>query len=459
MHLEGKHILIVGLARTGIAAAKFLRRRGALVRATDAAAESGLGPGVGELRGMGVRLDLGGHPDEAFAQAELIVLSPGVPHTLPPLEQARTRGVPVIGEIELASRFIRAPIVAISGTNGKTTVTQLVGRMLEASGRRVFVGGNIGNPLIGCVEATPAAEVVVAEVSSFQLDTIDTFRPTVGVLLNITADHLDRYPDFAAYADAKMRLFENQGPEDIAVLNGSDAVIAARAAALRSRALYYHAPGPEGGCAAAAGGVLTVRLPGRAALAFDLTRFRLRGPHNTENASAATLAALAAGASPAGVQQTLDTFTGLSHRLEPVGTVAGVDYVNDSKATNVDAVARALECFSAPVVLIMGGLDKGGDFHRLAPVVSRRAKSLIVIGAAGDKIRAALGDTVPTLTAEGMGQAVALAAAAAAPGDTVLLAPGCASFDMYTDYRARGEDFRRVVGQLTERKPPAGPSS
>ncbi len=453
MHLEGKHILIVGLARTGIAAAKFLLRRGALVRATDAAGEAGLGRGVRELRELGVRLDLGEHPDEAFAEAELIVLSPGVPHTLAPIEQARKRGVAVIGEIELASRFIRVPIVAISGTNGKTTVTKLVGRMLEASGRPVFVGGNIGTPLIDCVEATPAAEVVVAEVSSFQLDTIDAFRPAVGVLLNITPDHLDRYPDFAAYADSKMRLFENQGPADIAILNGSDPVIAGRAGALRSRTLYYHTPDPRTGGASVAAGVLTVRLPDRAALAFDLGRFSLRGPHNAENASAAALAALAAGASPEGVQRTLDTFTGLSHRLEPVGTVAGVAYVNDSKATNVDAVARALECFSAPVVLIMGGLDKGGDFRRLEPLVSRHARMLVVIGAAGEKIRAALGNTVPTRAAQDMEQAVAMAAAAAAPGDTVLLAPGCASFDMYSDYRARGEDFRRVMNQLTGTEP------
>jgi UDP-N-acetylmuramoylalanine--D-glutamate ligase len=453
MHLEGKHILIVGLARTGIAAARFLLGRGAVVRATDAAAEAGLGPAVRELREKGLRLDLGAHPLEAFAQAELIVLSPGVPHTLAPLAQARARGVAVISEIELASRFIAAPIVAISGTNGKTTVTELVGRMLEASGKGVFVGGNIGNPLIGCVDASPAPEVVVAEVSSFQLDTIATFRPAVGVLLNITADHLDRYPDLSAYAASKMRLFENQGPSDIAVLNGSDPVIAARAGTLRSRTLYYHTPDPQGGCAAVSGGVLTVRLPGATAVGFDLGRFGPRGPHNAENAAAAAIAALAAGASPAGVQRALDTFTGLPHRLEPVGTVAGVAYVNDSKATNIDAVARALECFEAPVVLIMGGRDKGGEFERLAPAVGRHAKALIVIGAAREKIRAALGRTVPTRTADGMGPAVRLAASLAAPGETVLLAPGCASFDAYADYRARGEDFRRVVKSLTKGKP------
>ena len=275
----------------------------------------------------------------------------------------------------------------------------------------------------------------------------------MGVLLNITEDHLDRYPDFAAYADSKMRLFENQGRGDVAVLNGSDPVIAARAGALRGRTLYYPAPEPGAGGAVVADGALSVRLPGRAPLRFDLGGFRLRGPHNAENAAAAALAALAAGATPEGVRQALDTFIGLPHRMEPVGQVGGVAYVNDSKATNVDAVTRGLECFSDPVVLIMGGLDKGGDFRRLEPAVRRHAKALIVLGAAAEKIRSALGGAVPTRTAGDMDQAVRLAAAAAAPGGSVLLAPGCASFDMYADYRARGEDFRRAVEQLSENPP------
>ncbi len=321
MEIANKKILVVGLARTGIAAARFLRRRGATVRATDMAAEAALGPGVAELRALDIDLALGGHRAEDFTAADLIVLSPGVPHTLAPLQAARGRGVPVIGEVELAARFIREPIVAVSGTNGKTTVTELLGRMLEASGRRVFVGGNIGRPLIGYVDGGQTADVVVAEISSFQLDTIATFRPAVGVLLNITDDHLDRYTDFAAYARSKMRLFENQTAQDTAVLNGADPVIRAQAAAIRSRRLFYNTAEDSENCAAVSGTALALRLPGREAVRLDLAPFRLRGPHNVENACAAALAALAAGASPSGIQQALSAFAPLPHRIESVGVV------------------------------------------------------------------------------------------------------------------------------------------
>jgi len=454
MQIANKKILVVGLARTGIAAARFLRRRGAAVRATDMAAEAALGPGVAELRALDIDLVLGGHRVEDFTAADLIVLSPGVPHTLAPLQAARGRGVPVIGEIELAARFIREPIVAVSGTNGKTTVTELLGRMLEASGRRVFVGGNIGRPLIGYVDGGEAAELVVAEISSFQLDTIATFRPAVGVLLNITDDHLDRYPDFAAYARSKMRLFENQTVKDTAVLNGADPVIRAQAAAIRSRRLFYNTAEAPANCAAVSGSTLALRLPGREAAQLDLAPFRLRGPHNVENACAAALAALAAGASPAGIQQALATFAPQPHRIESVGIANGVEYVNDSKATNVDAVLRALDCFATPVVLIMGGLDKGGNFRLLETAVRRHAKALVLVGRASDTIRAALGGLVPTVQAPDMAAAVGAAAGLAARGEVVLLSPGCASFDMYPNYQARGEDFRQAVQRLNEMNAP-----
>jgi UDP-N-acetylmuramoylalanine--D-glutamate ligase len=447
MNLHRKRILVVGLARTGIAAARFLHHRGAIVRATDQADEGRLGPALAELRAMGIALELGGHDEDSFARADLIVLSPGVPHTLPVLQAARGRGIPVLGETELAARFIGQPIVAVTGTNGKTTTTELVGAMLAASGRQVFVGGNIGRPLIGYVDAGMHAETVVAEISSFQLDTIETFRPAVGVLLNITADHLDRYPDFAAYAAAKMRLFANQGPEDVAVLNAGDPVIAAHIEAVRSRKLLFNRADP-GAAAALKDGTLILSLPGREPVALDLTRWRLRGAHNAENAAAAALAALAAGARPAGIQAALDAFTPAAHRLETIAVVRGVEYVNDSKATNVDAVRRALECFAAPVVLIMGGVDKGGDFGRLRDPVRRRARGLVLLGGSRDALRAALGGLVPTQEAAGMQEAVTAAQAMAAPGDAVLLAPGCASFDLYANYQERGEDFRRAVLEL-----------
>jgi UDP-N-acetylmuramoylalanine--D-glutamate ligase len=454
MKIANKKILVVGLARTGIATARFLRRRDATVRATDMAAEAALGPGVAELRALDIDLALGGHRVEDFTAADLIVLSPGVPHTLAPLQAARGRGVPVIGEVELAARFIREPIVAVSGTNGKTTVTELLGRMLEASGRRVFVGGNIGQPLIGYVDGGQTADVVVAEISSFQLDTIATFRPAVGVLLNITDDHLDRYPDFAAYARSKMRLFENQTAQDTAVLNGADPVIRAQAAAIRSRRLFYNTAEAAENCAVVSGTALALRRPGREAVRLDLAPFRLRGPHNVENACAAALAALEAGASPSGIQQALSAFAPLPHRIESVGVANGVEYVNDSKATNVDAVLRALDCFATPVVLIMGGLDKGGNFQLLETAIRRRAKALVLVGKASDTIRAALGDLVPTVQASDMAAAVGAAAGRAVSGDVVLLSPGCASFDMYPNYQARGEDFRQAVQRLNKMNAP-----
>jgi UDP-N-acetylmuramoylalanine--D-glutamate ligase len=447
MELHRKRILVVGLARTGIAAARFLHRRGAFVRATDLAVESCLGPEVAELRAGGIMLELGGHSDETFAGAEIIVLSPGVSHRLPALHAARARGVPVIGEIELAARFIREPIVAVTGTNGKTTTTELVGAMLTASGRRVFVGGNIGRPLIGYVDGDLRADTVVAEVSSFQLDTIQTFRPAVGVLLNISADHLDRYPDFEAYAASKMRLFANQKPSDTAVVNGGDPVIAAHLGSLRGRKLFFNTSGAQG-AARLDSRRLMLNLPGCAAVPLDLSPFRLRGAHNAENATAAALAALTAGASPEGIQAALNVFAPAAHRLETIGVVDGVEYVNDSKATNVDAVRRALECFASPVVLIMGGVDKGGDFGRLAASVRHRGRGLVLLGGGREAIRAALGGLLPTREASDMRAAVQAARAMAAAGDVVLLAPGCASFDLYANYEERGDDFRRVVRDL-----------
>jgi UDP-N-acetylmuramoylalanine--D-glutamate ligase len=454
MNLRRKRILVVGLARTGIATARWLQRRGAIVRATDQAHESRLGPAVAELRNMGITLETGGHSDQSFTAAEMIVLSPGVPHMLPALQAARARGIPVIGEIELAARLIRQPIVAVTGTNGKTTTTELVGAMLAASGQRVFVGGNIGRPLIDYVDSGMDAETVIAEVSSFQLDTIETFRPDIGVLLNITADHLDRYPDFAAYAAAKLRLFENQTTRDIAVLNGGDPVIGTHAGTLRSRKLLFNTTDPDG-AARLSNRRLILRLPGHEPVDLDLAGFRLRGAHNAENAAAAALAALSAGASPTGIQAALNAFRPAAHRLETIAVIRDVEYVNDSKATNVDAVLRALECFASPVVLIMGGIDKGGDFGLLRQAVQQRCRALILLGGSRDTLRAALGGLRPTREVATMRDAVHAAQALADAGDTVLLAPGCASFDLYANYQERGEDFRRTVLELEAGRPDA----
>ncbi len=331
MKVEHKKIVVVGLGLSGAAAARFAKSRGAAVIATDLASADELGPGLTDLQAMGISLELGGHRAESFERADLVVLSPGVSHTIGPVELARKRGIPIIGEVELASRFIRQPIVAVTGTNGKTTTTELVGDMLKQSGLRVFVGGNIGNPLIEYAAGPQKAEIIVAEISSFQLDTIAEFRPHIGVLLNITADHLDRYPSFDAYAASKLRLFENQQPNDFAVLIRSDSVISSLTVNLKSRKLFY--PNPEAHQEGAilnrnqlklrmdrsTGSDLNVQIAKSETqneICFDLSGLNLVGRHNLENACAAALAARAAGARAAAIQQTLDHFRGSAHRLE-----------------------------------------------------------------------------------------------------------------------------------------------
>jgi UDP-N-acetylmuramoylalanine--D-glutamate ligase len=455
MHINGQHIVVVGLARSGLAVARFLKARGARVTVTDQAAEAGLAAFVEQARQLGIELELGGHRQSTFKRADLIVLSPGVPHDQPHFEKARDAGKPVIGEVELAFRFIRAPIVAVTGTNGKTTTTELIGRMLASSGLRVFVGGNIGNPLIEIAGRDEELDVIVAEISSFQLDTIETFRPHVAVLLNISADHLDRYADLDAYARSKARIFMNQTEDDVAVCNGIDPLVLDACRLAESRHRYFFSAPPANGSQPPPGAIITPRqiavsMPGRIEGRIELEHCNLLGPHNRENIAAAGLAALAAGGSLEGVQKALDEFETLSHRLEPVGTVDGVHFVNDSKATNVDAVIRALECFDRPVVLIMGGRNKGYDFTPLQDHVRQKVKKLIAIGEAKTQILDCLG----SMPAEGardaadLSQAVALAFSAARPEETVLLSPACASFDMFGSYAERGDTFRRLVGAL-----------
>ena len=456
MDLAQKNIVVVGLGITGMAVARFLKNRAAAVTATDMASAGVLGSKVQDLKAVGISLDLGGHRAETFQNADLIVMSPGVSHTIEPVLQARERGIPVIGEIELASKFIRQPVIAVTGTNGKTTTTELLGDMLKRSGIKVFTGGNIGNPLIEYVDGKREADVIVAEVSSFQLDTVDTFRPRIGILLNITMDHLDRYPDFAAYAASKIRLFENQGPDDIAVINGSDPLVRSLTENLKSQKLIY--PDPAAGEIGAILNNHHITLNSdtiagtadkiRNRISLKLAGLKITGRHNLENACAAGLAALAAGARPEAIQDTLNQYRGSAHRLEFITSIDEIDFYNDSKATNVDAVLRAVDCFHNRVILIMGGLDKGGNFKALREVVSRRVKKLIVMGQAADLIQEALADTVPTVVVKTMAEAVQRAYRAGSASDVVLLSPGCASFDMYENYTSRGNDFKNAVAKL-----------
>lgn len=445
MELAGRHITVAGLGKTGRALAEFLLRRGAHVTVTDAAPEERLGAAPGELREMGVNLVLGGNDPACFETADLIVLSPGVPHTLEPLERARSRGTPVIGEIELASRFIGAPVVAVTGTNGKTTVTRLIGQMLAKSGFSVFTGGNLGTPLICHAGDDTAADVVVAEISSFQLDTVETFRPRVAVLLNITADHLDRYPDIYAYGRAKARLFAMQEASDTAVLNAADPLVMGLAEGIRARRCLFNAAAGTACGAWPDGEAITVCTLRAGRVRIPYAEIPLAGGHNYENTAAAALAAFAAGAGPEGVLGAIREFRADPHRLQWVARIDGVDYYDDSKATNVDAAARAVEAVRPPVILILGGRDKGGRYAGLAEAVGRRVKALVLIGEAAGAIERELGGRVETRRAASMDAAVDIAASLAAPGDTVLLSPACSSFDMYENYARRGDDFQRAV--------------
>ena len=460
MNLHQKNILIVGLGISGAASARFAKNRGGIVTITDIAEEDTLSDYLPDVHKLGVKMELGQHNTETFENADLIIVSPGVPHTILPIQRAKQKGIPVLGEIELASRYIREPIVAVSGTNGKTTTTRLLGNMLENSGLKVFVGGNIGNPLIDYAGGEKRADIVVAEVSSFQLDTIDTFRPRISVLLNISADHLDRYPDFESYVRSKGRIFKNQSKGDTAVINGSDPSISLLSKTLKTRVLpFYHQDNfyaqdreyavisRRNGQHAPVINIITKEDPKGE---LNLSRVRLLGRHNMENIAAAALAALSAGATLEGIQSALNDFKGLSHRLEFVKVINGVQFYDDSKGTNIDAVARALEVFDRPVVLIMGGRDKGGDFKQLQMLVQQHAKKLIVMGEAGDTIKSALKDVCRngTQNASTMENAVNLAYLAASPGDVVLLSPGCSSFDMFQSYAERGEVFCKAVENL-----------
>ncbi len=428
-----------------MAVCRFLQKRGAGVTITDSKSTETLGDMARTVKEMGVKTVFGGHQADMFETADLVVLSPGVPHTILPVKNAMDKGVKVIGEMELASAFIKEPIVAVTGTNGKTTTTKLLGEMLESSGLKVYVGGNIGNPLIGYADEDVRADVVVAEVSSFQLDTIDGFKPAVAVLLNITEDHLDRYPDFKAYAASKGRIFKNQDEYDTAVMNGHDQQIRLVSKNIKSRKLFFNAVENEKGAFV---NDRKIVIHSEKNEVLHVTSKGLLGKHNLENVAAAGLAAHAAGGTWEGIQNAVNNFKGLPHRLEYVDTINGVDFFDDSKATNVDAVARALETFTGPVILIMGGRDKGGDYGVLNELIAKKVKRLMVMGEAKDKITDAFGHRASVKQASSIQEAAWMAYQEAGPGDSVLLSPACSSFDMFESYGQRGEAFKKEIAGI-----------
>ena len=449
MELKGKTVLVVGLARTGAATVQFLAKRGAKVKASDAKTSAELAPFLEPLLDLAVDFELGGHTESFFSDSDLIVMSPGVPLNLPPVAKALAKGIPVIGEVELAFRFLRRPLIAITGTNGKTTTTTLVGEMLRGSGKKVFVGGNIGSPLIGYVEGPQDDDWVVAEISSFQLERVGDFRPKISALLNLTEDHLDRYETFGEYAAAKERIFARQKKEDYALLNADDPLVSALAPGLEPQVLLFSARRavsfgsyltPEG---------IVFQGPNGTREMFDLSRIRIKGAHNLENLMAAIAVAKMCGCPREALQRVMDEFPGIEHRLEWVRRLDGVSYFNDSKGTNVGSVVKSLQSFEEPVILIAGGKDKGGDYGPLQGLIAERVKGMALIGEAKERMFSALGGLTESAKLGSLEEAVRWARSKARPGGIVLLSPACSSYDMFANYQERGKRFKEIVHGLT----------
>jgi len=444
MDLSDKRILVIGLARTGRECARFLAQRGARVWVTDRRAAADLKSEIESLEGLGIHYCLGGEEAAWLDGLDSVIPSPGIPQVNTLLQQAAARGISVIGEIELAYGFFNAPLVAITGTNGKSTTTTLIGEMIKASGQKAFVGGNLGAPFVGALGEN--WDWGVLEISSFQLEWIDKFRPRIAVLLNVTEDHLDRYASFADYRAAKERIFEAQTGDDVAIINRDDPLVWDMRDRIKARVISFgFSETAEGACAA---GDEIVWRAGAKKERFPLHGAKLHGVHNLENMMAAVTAAKCAGVESATIQQTLENFPGLEHRLEFVREKGAVRYYNDSKGTNVGAVVKSLASFEKPVILLAGGVDKGGDYAPLQDGIRRKVRRLVLFGQAKEIIARALGTLTETVIVDDLHAAVRDAASHARAGDVVLLSPACSSFDQFRNYAERGKVFKSLVQQL-----------
>ncbi len=444
--VAGQHAVVIGAARSGIAAATLLARRGASVTLAD------VKPEIGEAAALiaaGVRLELGTSRPEALAAADLVVLSPGVPPAQPSIEEARRRGAEVIGELELAWRWLKGRVIAITGTKGKSTTTTLIGRMLAEGGLRTAVGGNIGLALSAQVDNSTPETLHVVEASSFQLETTDSFHPWIAVLLNFSPDHLDRHASVEEYRDAKTRLFARQTPSDWAVINADDPGVLEMASHARAKQLRFGGDSLRDGIAIARDAIVR-RSGGNEERLVPLSSVRLIGRHLLADVAAAAAVSTIVGVDRSAMTRAVEGFTGLEHALEPAGSIGGVRFVNDSKATNIESARRAIESFDAGLAVILGGKFKGGEFGDLREPLAARAVGVIAIGEAAPKVVDALGTVVPVRRATDMRDAVRAAYAAASPNGTVLLAPACASFDMFRDYAERGRVFKAEVARLKE---------
>ena len=452
MELENKKCLVVGLGITGVATSLFLKERGARVTVSEQRNREAVLPAIDQLSARGIELELGAHRRESFVDADLIVVSPGVPPDLPPLRAARERGVKIISEIELACRYIEKPIIAVTGTNGKTTTVTLIAEILKTAGKKIFLGGNVGNPLIEYVKNRLDAEYIIAEVSSFQLEGIESFKPFISVLLNLAEDHLDRYASYSDYSAAKARLFSNQNANDYAVLNADDRAVEKMSSALKATALFFSSERsiPRGMYHRNHRLYFT---DGTSRTRLILDHLHLQGNHNLHNSMAAAVVGILCGCPPDRIQEALAHFKGLPHRLELLGEVNKIKFYNDSKATNVSSVVSALEALPPPIILIAGGKDKGGDYAPLLPPLRQKVKTLILLGEAREKMAHALQTAAPVIVAATLEDAFRRSLEHASPGDTILLSPACSSFDMFADYKERGTAFKTLVASYAETSP------
>ena len=449
VRLEGKRVLVVGLGRSGVAAARFALTKTVQVTVSDSRERAALGADADALEAEGVRIEAGSHHTPTFLEQEVIIVSPGVPMSTPALQRAREQGIPTVSEIEVAASYLDVPIVAITGTNGKSTVTTLLGEVITATGVEAFVGGNLGTPLVEGVPGASRKDYLVVEVSSYQLEGIESFRPMLAMILNISEDHLDRYDSFDDYVRAKARILANQTATDTAIVNHDDPVTRELAGACTGRVVFTSLEGrPPGPAAWAEGDRFVIDLGEAGQEIYSARDLNLEGLHNRANALAALAAARVLGLDGEEAMDTIRSFEGLPHRMESVATVRGVRYVNDSKATNAAAAARSVATYREGVVLLAGGVDKGGSYEALASALRGRARGVFVYGEGRERIAAALGEVAPVERVDTLDEAVAGAKGIAEAGDVVLLSPACSSFDQFENFEQRGFAFRHLVHEL-----------
>ena len=443
MELMGKKVLVVGLGKTGIQTARFLIRKGAEIRASDITPFEKLPEDARKLEKLGVKIEAGQHKNETFLWADKIVLSPGVPFGLPPVKEAMARGIEVMSELELAWSFIKRPVVGVSGSNGKTTTSTLIARVLEASGKKIFLGANIGTPLVQIAEDDDGFDFLILELSSFQLQGISSFRPYIGVLLNVSPNHLDHHESFDEYVESKMKLFSSQTALEWAIYNGDDSVIGENAFRIKSRKIPFGKTPIEGGVFFDG---TYVRFRDEV---YDLRRMKLIGIHNVENAMAAIATARILECEPELIESEIVKFDPLSHRIEFVCEVSEARFYNDSKSTSPGATIRALESFPPPIILIAGGKDKGVSYGVLKDAVREKVKLLVLFGESRFRMQNELGGELETVLASTLEEAVGKALAKIAKGDTVLFSPACSSFDMFSSYEDRGRRFKEIVQNIS----------